>query len=159
MTLQISIRKALAADVDTLVRMSHAGGPEGERRGLLPETLPDGYYQAFERIQRDPNQFLMVAETDAEIVGTFHMTYLTYLPAAGREDCQIENVHVKSHCRGQGIGTIMMRWAIAKAQKRGCRRLQLTTNKQRKDAHRFYERLGFIMSHEGAKLSLLVEAR
>ena len=151
---EISIRKATSADVDKIVRLSNAGGPGGKPRKDLPDVLPDVYFQAFQRIQNDANQFLMVAESGANIVGTFHVTYLTYLPAAGQEDCQVENVHVRDDWRGKGFGTLMMRWVIDEASKRGCRRVQLTTDKTRKDAHRFYERLGFVMSHEGAKYTL-----
>jgi GNAT superfamily N-acetyltransferase len=79
---------------------------------------------------------------------------MTYLSGAGRYDCQIEDVHVDRFWRNRGIGSLMMRWAIEFASARDCRRVQLTTDKRRKDAHRFYERLGFILSHEGAKLML-----
>ena len=89
----------------------------------------------------------MVAEVSGKIVGTFHLTFLIYLAGAGREDCQIEAVHVDAAWRNHGLGTKMMDWAIDAAKRRGCRRLQLTTNKNRKDAHRFYERLGFSLSH------------
>ena len=96
----------------------------------------------------------MVADISGEVVGTFHLTFLTYLAGAGREDCQIEAVHVDSGWRNHGIGSAMMHWSINAAKERKCRRLQLTTNKKRKDAHRFYQRLGFKLSHEGAKLDL-----
>ncbi len=89
------------------------------------------------------------------MVGTFQLSFLTYIAGAGRTDCQIESVHVDNAWRSNGIGSQMMSWAIALAKERSCRRLQLTTNKKRKDAHRFYERLGFKLSHEGAKLELL----
>jgi GNAT superfamily N-acetyltransferase len=154
MNYEIFIRKATPADVDNIVRLSNAGGPGGEPRKVLPDALPDVYFHAFQRIQSDANQFLMVAECGGKIIGTFHMTYLTYLPAAGQEDCQIENVHVRDDWRGKGVGTFMMRWVIDEASKRGCRRVQLTTDKTRKDAHKFYERLGFVLSHEGAKYTL-----
>jgi GNAT superfamily N-acetyltransferase len=154
MSPDITIRKATDQDIDRIVRISNAGGPEGKPRKDLPDVLPEGYYKAFQRIVSDPNQFLMVAELDGKIIGTFHVTYLTYLPAAGQEDCQIENVHVEAKCRGKGIGSLMMKWTIDHAKKRSCRRVQLTTDKKRKDAHRFYERLGFALTHEGAKLIL-----
>ena len=120
---QISIRRVTSADVDKIVRLSNAGGPDGTPRKVLPDVLPDVYFQAFQRIQSDANQFLMVAECGGKIIGTFHMTYLTYLPAAGQEDCQIENVHVLDLWRGKGVGTFMMRWVIDEASKRGCRRV------------------------------------
>ena len=154
MSTDILIRRATRADVDRIVRLANHGGPDGKARTELPEVLDDAYFVAFQRIDADPQQLLMVAEHDGGVIGTFQMTYLTYLAAAGREDCQIESVHIAEKWRGHGIGTEMMEWAIDQAQKRGCRRVQLTTNKKRKDAHRFYERLGFKLTHEGAKLDL-----
>lgn len=148
----IVIRRAQKSDVDQIVRICNAGGPEGKQRQQLPEVLPDGYYQAFSNIDQDPRQELMVAEVEGKVIGTFHLTYLTYLAAAGKEDLQIEAVHVEEQWRNRGIGALMMQWAIDQAKARGCRRVQLTTDKKRKDAHRFYERLGFALSHEGAKL-------
>lgn len=155
MSSDIHIRRATVADVDRIVRLANSGGPDGKARNELPDVLDDAYFAAFQRIDADPQQALMVAEHGGVVIGTFQMTYLTYLAAAGREVCQIESVHIAEAWRGHGIGTEMMEWAIAQAHKRGCRRVQLTTNKKRKDAHRFYERLGFKLTHEGAKLELL----
>lgn len=148
----LDFRKAQAADVDAIVRLANRGGPEGKPRGELPEVLPAGYQQAFATIEDDPNQALMVVETAGAIIGTFHMTYITYLAGGGRPDLQIEAIHVAEEFRGQGIGTKMLQWAIAEARAKNCRRVQLTTDKRRRDAHRFYERLWFVFSHEGAKL-------
>ena len=154
MIFDCKIRPATRTDVDAIVRISNDGGPDGKPKAILPSVLPDIYLQAFDRISSDKNQALMVVENEGVVIGTFHMTYLTYLEAAGREDCQIEAVHVAKSWRGRGVGTHMMQWAIAQAKQRDCRRVQLTTNKKRKDAHRFYERLGFKLSHEGAKLEI-----
>lgn len=148
------IRRAIRTDVKRILQLSQAGGPEGSPRMALPETLPEGYWSAFERIDQDPRQALMVAEMGGEVIGTFHITWLTYLAGEGRDDCQVESVHVDSRWRGKGIGTQMMAWVLEEARKRQCRRIQLTSDKRRKDAHRFYERLGFVLSHEGAKLIL-----
>lgn len=152
--LDVKIRRAARADVEQIVRISNKGGPNNKPRELLPETLPDGYFEAFDRVDRDANQLLMIAEKNGRIIGTFHLTFLTYLAAAGKEDCQVESVHVAEEWRGKGVGKQMMNWAIDTAKRRGCRRVQLTTDKQRHDAHRFYLSMGFAMSHEGAKLSL-----
>lgn len=148
------IRRAVWSDVDRIVRLTNAGGPEGKPRLQIPDVLPMEYFEAFQSVDKDSKQFLMVAEIDGKIIGTFHITYLMYLAAAGREDSLIEAVHVSAEYRGRGIGTSMMNWAIGEAKRRNCRRVQLTTDKKRKDAHRFYERLGFVLSHEGAKLTL-----
>lgn len=150
----IQIREAVPQDVDTIVRLINAGGPEGEPRRDLPGVLPDTYMKAFKVIDSDRNHLLMVAEQDGTIVGTFQLTFLTYLAGAGRPDAQIEAIHVSAPCRRQGIGTMMLHWAIKEAQSRKCRRIQLTTDKRRTEAHVLYQRLGFIFSHEGAKLYL-----
>ncbi len=150
----ITLRRARPADVDQIVRLSNAGGPDGNPKKHLPDPLPSGYHEAFLRIDQDPNQHLMVATIDDTIVGTFHLSFLTYLEGAGQYDCQIESIHVSKAWQNQGIGTQMMAWAINTANERSCRRLQLTSNKHRKAAHRFYERMGFSLSHEGAKMYL-----
>jgi len=152
----ISIRRAVLNDLERIVQLSNNGGPDGAPRQTLLDN-PIGYQKAFKRLDTDPNQALMVVDVSGSVVGTFHLTFLTYLAGAGREDCQIEAVHVDSEWRNLGIGWEMMQWAINTAKERGCRRLQLTSNKRRKDAHRFYQRLGFVLSHEGAKLVLTDE--
>lgn len=148
------IREAVVEDVDAIVRLVNAGGPDGKARAELPTELPPTYRETFAKIARDPNASLVVATLDGAVVGTYHVTYLTYLHAAGRQDAQIEAVHVAAAMRGRGIGEEMMKHAIEAARARGCRRVQLTTDKRRKDAHRFYTRLGFEASHEGMKLVL-----
>ncbi|MEJ7601268.1 MAG: GNAT family N-acetyltransferase [Kofleriaceae bacterium] len=102
----------------------------------------------------DPNAGLTVATLDGIVVGTYHVTYLTYLHAPGRQDAQLEAVHVAAAMRGRGIGEALMQHAIEISRARGCRRVQLTTDKRRDAAHRFYRRLGFESSHEGMKLPL-----
>lgn len=147
------IRKAEEKDVHRIVHLVNLGGPVGKREDL-PDALPPIYAETFRKIVSDPNAYLMVAELDGVVVGTFHLTLITYLAAKGREDAQIEAVHVAEKLRGQQIGTQMMKWAIDFARARNCRRLQLTTDKRRADSHRFYERLGFVATHEGMKLVL-----
>lgn len=95
---------------------------------------------------------MAVAEIGDEIVGTLQLTFIPYLTFGGSLVAQIEAVHVAPHRRGRGIGESMMRWAIDQAIQRKCHRVQLTSDKRRKDAHRFYERLGFAATHEGMKL-------
>ncbi len=146
------IRKACAVDIDPLVRLINAGGPEDKPRQNLPEELPSTYFEAFELIDQDTNQYLMVAELNGEIVGTFQLTYLYHLAAAARPDAQLEAIHVKGALRGKGIGTTMLQWALEHANSKGVRRVQLTTDKRRIEAHSLYKRLGFTFSHQGAKL-------
>ena len=145
------IRKAVLQDVDTIVRIVNAGGPDGPRQ-TLPNVLPTDYFSAFETIDQDPHQLLMVVEKEATVIATFHLSFLTYLAAAGQPDMQIEAVHVVASHRRLGIGTLMLEWAIEEARKRNCRRVQLTTDKRRTEAHPIYRKLGFVFSHEGAKL-------
>lgn len=150
----LSIRRAVKADVDAIVRLVNAGGPEGKPRVSLPKELPQEYFEAFRKISSDSDEWLMVAEIDREVIGTFHMTFITYLHAAGKPDCQVEAIHVAEKHRGKGFGSQMLKWAINCAREKRCRRVQLTTDKRRVDAHPFYEKLGFVFSHEGAKLTL-----
>ncbi|MBV1853934.1 GNAT family N-acetyltransferase [Catellatospora tritici] len=116
--------------------------------------VDDAYERAFAAIDADPRNQLIVADDAGEIVGCFQITYIPGLGRHGAERSLIEAVRVRSDRRGQGLGALMMRWAIDQARARGCAMVQLTTDKSRHDAHRFYERLGFVASHEGMKLSL-----
>ena len=116
--------------------------------------LDSSYAEAFDEIDLDPRAELMVAEEEGIIVGMFQLTALRHLSFRGSKSLQIENVHVASGRRSRGTGRIMMQWAIERARVLGCSRVQLTTNKLRADAHRFYARLGFVASHEGMKLAL-----
>lgn len=114
---------------------------------------PD-YLAAFQAISSDPNQVLLVAETDAVSVGTFQLTFTPGIFRRGAWRCTIEGVHVSPEHRNKRIGEKMMAWAVEMAKQRGCAMVQLTSNKKRTDAHRFYERRGFSRSHEGFKLYL-----
>ncbi|MEQ8164860.1 MAG: GNAT family N-acetyltransferase [Alphaproteobacteria bacterium] len=114
---------------------------------------PD-YLAAFQAISSDPNQVLLVAETDAVSVGTFQLTFTPGIFRRGAWRCTIEGVHVSPEHRNKRIGEKMMAWAVGMAKQRGCAMVQLTSNKKRTDAHRFYERRGFSRSHEGFKLYL-----
>ena len=95
-----------------------------------------------------------MAEVDGRVVGAFHLTIIQYVAYRGGRVAQIENVIVDPAERSRGIGEAMMRFAIEEARRQGCFRVQLTSNKARKRAHRFYERLGFVSSHEGMTLAL-----
>lgn len=151
---EVVIRRATAKDVEAIIRLANAGGPEGKPRRELPEVLPDSYWQVFARIDADPNQMLMVVERRGIVIGTFHLTFIYYLAGAGQPDLQIEAIHVAASQRRQGLGTKMLLWALELAKKHNCRRVQLTTDKRREEAHNLYLRLGFEFSHEGAKYYL-----
>jgi GNAT superfamily N-acetyltransferase len=113
-----------------------------------------GYHAALAAIDADPNQELLVAELEGEAVGCFQLSFIPGLMRHGMWRGLIEMVHVRAALRNSGYGTEMMRWAVARCRERGCGLVQLTSNKRRLDAHRFYRRLGFEQSHEGFKLLL-----
>ena len=145
-----TIRPARVDDVPAVVAML-ADDPLGAKREGDPATSAPGGLRG---IDADPNNELIVAERDGEIVGTMQ---LTYMPGISRGRCralQIEAVRVDASASGQGLGREMMEWALDRGRARGCAMVQLTTDKSREDAHRFYDSLGFAASHEGYKLAL-----
>lgn len=150
---RVLIRSASEADFPRVVGLIHRGawGNSPEEPG---PPLPEAYYEAFRAIESDPARAVMVAELGGRVVGTFQFAAIPNLSHQGRPLAQIESVHVDESLRSRGIGEAMLRWAIDESRRRGCFRLQLTSNKGRKAAHRFYERLGFVASHEGMKLNL-----
>jgi len=148
----VIFRKALLSDLTDIIAML-ANDPLGALREDLQHL--ERYEQAYQMISKDPNQELMVVENDAgEIVGTFHLTFIQYLTHQGSIRVQIESVRVRQDHRGKGIGEKMLQWAINRAKEKGARVVQLTSDKKRPDAIRFYEKLGFTASHEGMKLSI-----
>ncbi|BCJ42232.1 GNAT family acetyltransferase [Actinoplanes ianthinogenes] len=122
--------------------------------GEVPAEIGPGIWAAFAAIEADPNNELIVAVRDGAVVGTCQLTYLPGLSRGGAWRMQVEAVRIHAALRGQGLGAQMMRWTIERARERGCRMVQLTSDKVRVDAHRFYAQLGFALSHEGMKLNL-----
>jgi GNAT superfamily N-acetyltransferase len=116
--------------------------------------LDDAYWRAFDQICADPSSRLVVADADGEVAGTLQLTLLPGMSRHGMLRAQIEAVRVAAPRRGHGLGRAMIEWAIGQARERGCGLVQLTCDKQRPAAVRFYESLGFTASHEGLKLSL-----
>jgi GNAT superfamily N-acetyltransferase len=114
---------------------------------------PD-YVSALAEITADPGEEMIIVEKDGVPVGCFQLSYLPGLMRRGMKRGQIEVVHVAETHRNRGIGGEMMRWAVERCRENGCSMVQLTSNKKRLDAHRFYERLGFLKSHEGFKYYL-----
>lgn len=150
---ELIFRQAGRADLGEIVRLL-ADDHLGQGRERYVEPLPEGYAAAFQAITQDPNNELIVVEQDGAILGTMQLTFIPSLSFQGSRRMQIESVRVDAPYRGQGIGQKMMAWAIERARERGCRFVQLTTHKDRPDAHRFYDRLGFVASHKGMKLDL-----
>lgn len=151
---RVRIRDATATDLPRIVELLQQESLGDERREEPGPPLPDAYARAFQAIEADPRQRLLVAEVDGTVVGTFAFIVIPNLSYRGRPVAQVENVVVDEPWRGKGVGEAMMRWAIEEAGRAGCFRVQLTSNKARRDAHRFYERLGFVATHEGFKLYL-----
>ena len=149
----INIRRAIEADVAAIVAML-ADDALGRAREDASLPLAQPYLDAFAAIDGDPNQLLAVMTDGDEVIGTLQITFLAGLSQRGTWRGQIEAVRVASSRRGAGLGQRLLEWAIDKCRERGCRIVQLTTNKSRLDAHRFYERLGFKASHSGYKLEL-----
>ncbi|MEU8243223.1 GNAT family N-acetyltransferase [Actinoplanes missouriensis] len=122
--------------------------------GTVPEHVDAAIWAAFEAIEADDRNELIVAVDRNEVAGTCQLTFIPGLSRGGGERLLIEAVRIRSDRRGRGLGGELIRWAVDRARERGCRMVQLTTDKRRTDAHRFYERLGFTASHEGFKLAL-----
>lgn len=150
----MKFRKAERKDVPAIVAMI-ADDKLGALRERFEDPLPDSYYRAFNRIYEDPHQELVVVEGDGgNVIGTMQLSYLTYLTYQGGTRAQIEAVRIHKDHRGEGLGERMFRWAIARAKAHHAHVVQLTTDKKRPDALRFYEKLGFVASHQGMKLHL-----
>lgn len=145
-------RRATRADVPHIVALL-ADDALGAKRERFEDPLPQSYYRAFEQIDGNPHhELIAVTDDTGKVVGTLQLSFLPYLTYQGGTRAQIEAVRVASHLRGSGLGTQVFEWAIARAREYGCHLVQLTTDKSRPDALRFYEKLGFKASHEGMKL-------
>ena len=153
MKLDLIFRPAMIDDLTEIVRML-ADDFLGRIRERYEEPLPESYVNAFREIEADPNSELIVAESNGEIVGTFQLTYTPSISFQGGKRATVESVRVDEQHRGKGIGREMMLWAIDRAKQKGCVSMQLTTNAERTDAHRFYENLGFSGTHLGMKIEL-----
>ena len=149
----LQFRQATREDLPAIVQML-AEDKLGAQRECIETPLPQVYYDAFEAIEVDPNQELIVAEMEGVVVGTLQLMFLPSISYQGGTRAQVESVRVVQRLRGQGIGAELMKWAIERARQRGCHLMQLTSHKSREDAHRFYERLGFTKSHIGMKINL-----
>jgi ribosomal protein S18 acetylase RimI-like enzyme len=145
----VTIRRARRDDVETIVKML-ADDALGGARERLATPLPASYFAAFERVDRDPNLTLMVAEGEGgAVIGCLQLCILPGLSSQGASRGLVEDVRVASHCRSQRIGEQLVQWALAEARSRGCKLVELLTHHTRVDAQRFYERLGFARSHVG----------
>ncbi|WP_338698357.1 GNAT family N-acetyltransferase [Streptomyces sp. Q6] len=147
----LEIRPAAAEDVPAIVAML-ADDPLGAQRESPDDLAP--YLAAHARLAADPNQHLVVAVREGRVVGTLQLTVIPGLSRKGATRSVIEGVRVHADERGSGLGTLFIEWAVEESRRQDCQLVQLTSDATRTDAHRFYERLGFVASHVGFKLQL-----
>ncbi len=148
----MDFRRAKKEDIPAVIRML-ANDKLGKLREDCKDPLPEKYYQAFEKIDSDEKQELIVLENEQnEIIGTLQLSFIQYLTYQGGIRAQIEAVRIREDHRGIGLGEKLFRWAINRAKERDAHLLQLTSDKKRPEAIAFYEKLGFNPSHEGMKL-------
>ena len=150
---ELKFRIATEQDLARIVEML-ADDVLGSKRERYERPLPDSYIKAFQAITADPNNELVVACRGEEIIGVQQITFTPYITHQGGWRATIEGVRTSSSERGKGLGTELIRFGIQRAKERGCHLVQLTTDKKREDALRFYESLGFKASHEGLKMQL-----
>jgi len=147
------IRRARREDLGAIVALL-ADDPLGSSRETLSDPPAPEYASAMEAIESDPNQFLAVMVDGEEVIGTLQLTFIQGLSRRGLKRGLVEAVRIASSRRSEGLGAELFKWAIEKCRNQGCQIVQLTTDRTRTDAHRFYDRLGFEPSHIGYKLML-----
>jgi GNAT superfamily N-acetyltransferase len=153
-TSTVVLRRAEADDIPALVGLLAADQLGATRDGVTTDQDLAAYQRAFRAIDADCAHLLVVAQAGTQVVGTLQLSFIPGLARRGALRAQIEAVRVHESYRGRGLGAAMMGWAIEEARRRGCGLVQLTSDKSRPDAHRFYQQLGFVASHEGMKLRL-----
>ena len=151
--MSLNFREAVKSDITYLVTML-SDDELGALREDNSRPLNQGYLAAFQEIEKDPNNELIVVETEGDVIGMLQLTFIPYLTYIGSWRCLIEGVRIHSAHRGQGLGRQFLEWAIDRAKARECKIVQLTSDKDRSSALRFYESLGFKATHEGFKLKL-----
>jgi GNAT superfamily N-acetyltransferase len=147
------LREATVDDVPAIIKLLAADQLGATRDGATTDEELQPYLRAFRTIDADPAHVLVVVTDGAEVVATLQLSFLPGLARRGAVRAQIEAVRVHEAHRHHGLGSSLIQWAIAEARSRRCALVQLTTDKARIDAHRFYQRLGFVASHEGFKLA------
>ncbi|HZM43592.1 MAG TPA: GNAT family N-acetyltransferase [Burkholderiales bacterium] len=149
----VTFRRAGRDDVERIVQML-ADDPLGAKRERYELPLPRSYLAAFEAIEADPNNEVVVACVDGKVIGVLQITFIPGLTYQGGWRALIEGVRVDAATRSSGLGKALVEHAIERARERGCHLVQLTTDKTRPGAKRFYEALGFVATHEGMKRPL-----
>ena len=146
-------RQMQKADLGVVVSLL-ADDEIGRSREDNANVVHADYLRAFEHIHSDDNQYAAIFEINGETVGCLQITFIPGLSRRGSLRGQIEGVRVSRDFRGKGYGAKMIAWAITKCRDRGCKMVQLTSDKKRENAIQFYEKLGFVKSHDGFKLTL-----
>jgi ribosomal protein S18 acetylase RimI-like enzyme len=149
---RVQFRDARRKDLEAIVRLLAADSLGSWRESLGDGTLPEAYTSAFNAIDSDPNNRIIVGDLDGEPVACLQLTFIPGLTYSGGTRAQIEGVRVDAELRGASIGRALIEHAISLARERPCVLVQLTTDKRRSEALAFYEALGFAASHEGMKL-------
>lgn len=149
-----ALRRAAVTDLPSIVALLTDDRLGVSRDGADSAEDLAQYLRAFRAIDADPAHLLLVAHADGDVVATMQLSFLPGLARRGALRLQLEAVRVRSDLRGSGLGSAMVGWAVDEGRRRGCALVQLTSDKQRPEAHRFYSRLGFAASHEGFKLAL-----
>lgn len=152
----VTIRRARREDVPRIAMLIMLGAPVQKMTPaeIEAEAAHPDYLDAFAHIEASAHNALFVAEQAGAVIGTFQVTLIPGLVSRGRMRAKFESVHVAPEQRGQGVGAVMIAHALAFAREQGAGMAELTSNKARTDAHRFYVRLGFEQSHEGFKMVL-----
>ena len=152
-TPRFTIRRATEADLPRIVELLSQLSL-GDDRDTPAEPLPENYRAALRQIEADPRQQLLVVEAEGHVVATGTLGIIPNLSYRGRPWAFVEGLVVDSSARGKGYGEALLRYAIEEARRAGCYKVSLTSNKRRTEAHRFYEKLGFVATHEGFRLLL-----
>jgi ribosomal protein S18 acetylase RimI-like enzyme len=150
---EVRVRRAARADVPAIVRLL-ADDRLGATREIVGEPLAQVYWDAFDAMAAERGNEYLVAEANGEVVGCLQLTIIAGLSRSGMTRGQLEGVRVDSRYRGHGTGEQLVRAAVERSRELGCKLVQLTSDRTRVDAIRFYERLGFVPSHVGMKLTL-----
>lgn len=149
----LTFRSAVREDLPVLIGML-SDDVLGATRERLTDPLPRSYNAAFDAIEADPNNQLLLACREGAVVAMLQLTYSPSLSHQGAWRATIEGVRTAAAVRGQGVGTALVRYALQLARERGCKMMQLSTHVSRTDAQRFYRQLGFEASHVGMKITL-----
>jgi GNAT superfamily N-acetyltransferase len=158
-SLSVELRRATAADVPAIVGLLASDPIGAAREGVRTAGDMVSYQRAFRAVDSDPAHILVIGQAGPEVVATMQVSFIPGMSRRGALRAQVEGVRVADAYQGRGLGAAMMNWAIAEARRRGCDLVQLTSEKSRTSAHRFYQRLGFVPSHEGMKLALQIVDR